>query len=668
MGHNKLSIFSCGGGSAANCIPPAPRANNGRTAYDDPPGPAPSRAARLDARLAPLTPRRRSAFKSELDNWVKFAKKGLDGEPTENRVEAAERIATAEITQARDLDVAALKIRRLPGRIDKLQPLVRLNASNNELQRLPKEIGDLRLLQSLDVSRNELRELPTTIGRLANLTHLNVSCNKLELLPDEFEELSNLRSLNAHTNQLSRVPASMGKLSQMKEINLHKNRLWALPDAWDALFKRLRQIDLSDNAVQQLPDGFRPGMQSIEIRLQNNPITSLPVSFGGFEYSHWLSDHEIRNASRRVFVHTENTGLRIGLVQEGRLPPGRGIEAAELPLRARERPPAPGEFEADVGSVYSVLDYIREHGQPGQIEGIERVGLADANVGPGLQAPSGPPDWTKPKPATDAWLAEQAQAYANRHGAAPAPQAQQQPPQPIRSDWEIWTHAGLPGSAANNPRTAPPRFNFQLGPQEAQRTIQPATRNTMPQMAYQAPAGVDANLIAQIAAQVLQSQQPMAASTTTPLTPAMRQSVTRKSPLAEPSPFVTGMPVDSGQSSASTPPWGASPLARAGASTEADGARVPPAWIAPKKAAEPPEEESIGEGYQWGSSSYGDVYSQHGYRSYDAQRYPVNPPDYPVDSGNVDGYGARRYDEPPQEEPQDFLTQIEEAMTRFMSM
>lgn len=649
MGHNKLSILSCGGASAASCIPPAPRA-----AGNNAPHPISSRAAKLDAKLAPLTPRRRAAFKSELDNWVKFAKKDKDGEPTENRTEAAERIATAEIVQARELDVSALKIRRLPARIDKVQTLVKLNASNNELQRAPTEIGDLHRLQWLDLSGNQLTDLPTSIGRLGRLTHLNVSRNHLGSLPDELEGLSNLRSLDAHTNRLSQVPASMGKLSNLREINLHKNRIWALPDAWDALFRRLRQLDLSDNALQQLPAAFRPGMQTIEIRLQNNPIRTLPTRFRGFAPSGWFSEHELRNRAGTVVVHTQNTGLRMGLEQEGRL---FGIDEIEHPLRAHERPPAPGEFEPDVGSVYSVLDYIREHGQPGQIEGIENVNLSAPQRPFGAPVSSGPPDWTKPKPATDAWLAEQAQIYANRHGAAPPAPPQQQAPQPAMADWAGWIHTGLPASAVTQSRTAAPRFNFRLGPEAEQPSMPPAAQAAMPHMAHQTAVGTDVDLIAQIAAQVLQARQPVPAPAPAPAQPTTQPPVMRQSPLAGSSPFVTGMSAAPGQSSPATPPWGASPFARAAAG----GARVPPSWIASAKAAEQEEEQSVDESYHWGESSYGDTYSHQGYPSYPSQGYPAN-------DGNAQRYGSQRVDEPAPEEPTDFLTQIEEAMTRFMSM
>ncbi len=660
MGHNRLSIFSCGGASAASCIPPAPRA-----AGNNAPPPIPSSAAKLDAKLAPLSPRRRAEFKSELDNWVKFAKKGKDGEPTENRTEAAERIATAEITQARQLDVSALKIRRLPARIDKVQTLVKLDASNNELQRVPKEIGDLRRLQCLDLSGNELTELPTSIGRLGRLTTLNVSCNHLWGLPDELEGLSNLRSLDAHQNQLSQVPASMGKLSKLREINLHKNRIWELPDAWNSLFKRLRQLDLSDNALQELPDAFRPGIETIEIRLQNNPIRTLPTSFRGFQPSSWFSEHELRNRAGTVVVHTENTGLRAGLAQDGRL---FGIDEVELPLRAHERPPAPGQFEPDIGSVYSVLDYIREHGEPGQIEGIADVKLSAPQASFGAQLSSGPPDWTKPKPDTDAWLAEQAQIYANRHGAAPPAPPQPPQPQPVMADWADWKHTGLPASAAIQSRTAPPRFNFQLGPQAEQPPTHPASQTAMLPTEHRMPGSADINLIVQIAAQVLQARQPMPTPSPAPAQPTMRPPVTRESPLAESSPFVSGMSAAPGQSSPATPPWGASPFARAGTSAAASGARVPPTWVASTKAAEQQEEEqSIDESYQWGESYYGDTYSHQGYPSYNSGGHATNPPAYPVNYGNVQGYDAQRYDEPPPEEPKDFLTQIEEAMTRWMS-
>ena len=447
----KKLLIDCGCLSAVRSVPPTPRRNDRAApgAHRDETG-SPrqfDRAGPLDA----LNKRERAVFENGLKSWA--ADHGL---PTERRKEAVARLVKAADEGAVSIHVSGLGLRRLPMEIGMLEKTLVLDAQDNELQRLPKEIGDLHSLRELGLQRNALSKLPPEIGRLSKLTYLNLDENKLERLPDEIEGLTNLRTLSANTNLLSQVPASMKKLSNLRSLSLQHNQLWQLPGGWDELFHRLRSLDLSHNRLTELPTTFASPAKKMVLNLAHNPdLATLPRKFGGFEYGSSFENHTLKNHTGKIAVNTENTGIRRSLVQEGRLRPGRDIGPSDRPIRASERAPAVGEYEPDLGSDYSVRDYIREHGQSAQVVGLERVGhpeLAAQADGLGPQ-----PAWTKP---VDAWLDERAQNYADRFGAPLPPPPAPVPAQPYAANWGAWPHVDLPGLTA--PAAPPRQFNFDM--------------------------------------------------------------------------------------------------------------------------------------------------------------------------------------------------------------
>ncbi|VWB88939.1 leucine-rich repeat domain-containing protein [Burkholderia lata] len=460
MGFNKLPFLPCGGG-ALECIPGAHRSYERTARGYQPPERSASEllACRREGALAALTPRQREVFKEDLERWSQYGNKTeRDGQKLEQREETVERLVSAELTGRREVDLSKLHLRRLPAQIGQLRKAIALQANENQIQRLPERIGTWHRLETLNLIDNELKELPKSIGEMSSLAHLYLDKNKLERLPHEMGSLVNLHSFSAKLNQLSQVPASMGQLENLRYVYLDNNSLWSLPSDWAPLFGRLRRLSLADNAIQQLPANFKLPVKSLQLRLQKNPTVSLPKDLGGFRYSNPFNDHLIESGDGKLVVHTENSNVRQGLVQEGRLIRGRGVEVGDRPLLAAERAPAAEQLDRDVDEIASVVDYLRQHAQPGQVVGIEHVGQPQSGVDP--NAYGAQPEWTKTK--TEEWLDAQAREYGNRYGAVSDAVRQ---PQRYPTGWGAWPQTRTGIVAGGQPPT--PTFNPYAQPAPA---------------------------------------------------------------------------------------------------------------------------------------------------------------------------------------------------------
>lgn len=575
----KLGLLTCGGARDVDCLPHTSRKDN-RGA----PGPRPDEAgsARRFKRagaLEGLSERERTVFKDGLNGWA-----ANYGHPTEKRKEAIDRLVKAAEQRASKIDVSGLGLRRLPTEIGMLDKTRALDAQRNDLRRVPKELADLHALHSLELQDNKLPGLPPELGRLTKLTYLNLDRNSLERLPDEIEGLTNLRTLSAQNNRISQVPTSMKNLSNLRDLNLKHNQIWQLPNAWSELFHGLRRLDLSHNKLTGLPITFGNPAHSVKLNVEyNRDLGTLPTKFGGFEYDSAFEDHTLRNHTGKVVVNTQNTGIRRTLVQDGRLKPGRGIQPTDRPVRASERPPAFGEYEPNLGSVYSAEDYMREHGEPGQVTGLERVGQPE----PARTDALGPqPAWTKP---VDAWLDERAQNYAERYG-APLPTPPAPIPQPpYAANWGAWPHLGLPGLAG--PVAAPRQFNFDAPAAVPPNLDVHALANLL--MQFSRPPQADAGAPVGPGLSSLHAPGPSMPSTSTAAQPRMPANAASTSwahleqPLRSPPPWAEAQPrrTDTGGSTHETwaPPAWAAP---APAADTTPPATTMPAWVAPTPPAE----------------------------------------------------------------------------------
>ena len=88
--------------------------------------------------------------------------------------------------------------------------------------------------------------------------------------------LKNLRMLNRGHNQLTSIPAKLGDITELTDfLYLHDNRLTALPSFLGQL-KRLRYLNIAENALHQLPECGIEIAGLIELRLIGNQLSAIP--------------------------------------------------------------------------------------------------------------------------------------------------------------------------------------------------------------------------------------------------------------------------------------------------------------------------------------------------------------------------------------------------------
>ena len=116
--------------------------------------------------------------------------------------EAEERIAKAQHTGAKELNLSYLG-----------------------LTELPEALWQLTKLESLDVSGNRIYELPEALGQLTQLRKLFIFDNRLSVLPEALSKLPQLRKLIAFDNQLMALPDALRKLNQLELLRVEGNHL-----------------------------------------------------------------------------------------------------------------------------------------------------------------------------------------------------------------------------------------------------------------------------------------------------------------------------------------------------------------------------------------------------------------------------------------------------------
>ena len=225
-----------------------------------------------------------------------------------------------EVGTLTHLDVSGNKLTKLPEDMGSLENLRVLDVSGNRLTSLPKELEDLgECLRTLRAANNVLESFSPHVYRLRQLETFDLEGNRLRQVPvvvgdlDLLKEtriwevgpgmLESLTSLNLRRNLLNVVPGQLDQLLRLEDLDLSQNNLTTLtiPDystnspapapsdenqampplrddggaAWGKLSK-LRRLDVSGNAVDEVPGGIAglPGLEMLDLR--ENRLTALP--------------------------------------------------------------------------------------------------------------------------------------------------------------------------------------------------------------------------------------------------------------------------------------------------------------------------------------------------------------------------------------------------------
>jgi internalin A len=133
-------------------------------------------------------------------------------------------ISAEEITYSKceSLSMKGNKLQKFPTAVSDCETLEKLDLSENKISLIEDDAFDrLENLIELDLSFNELTYLPTSIGKLKKLRRLNLSGNKISSLPKEFENLTSLEFLDFDSNPIGRVPVEISSQGVSGIINYY---------------------------------------------------------------------------------------------------------------------------------------------------------------------------------------------------------------------------------------------------------------------------------------------------------------------------------------------------------------------------------------------------------------------------------------------------------------
>jgi Leucine-rich repeat (LRR) protein len=180
------------------------------------------------------------------------------------------------VTQAAmpHLNLWKQQLGHVPDTVWERTDLETLVLADNALCELSEHIARLTRLRMLDLGHNRLTRVPDAIGDLESLTDfLYLHDNRLVTLPDSLGRLSRLRYLNIGQNAFTELPPAVCNMGALVELRAEDNRLTSLPDL--AALSRLRELHLRNNRLTTLPESIRELRDLRQIDLRGNPLTYL---------------------------------------------------------------------------------------------------------------------------------------------------------------------------------------------------------------------------------------------------------------------------------------------------------------------------------------------------------------------------------------------------------
>jgi len=186
------------------------------------------------------------------------------------------------------LDLSHNYINTIPWSISGMASIETINLWYNNLSFA--DIDSLRGLNTLKIlflnNNNLSGAIPSSIGNLNNLLILYMSDNNINSIPKEFTQLTNLVWVDMQKNKITTLPNDIGVLSKLQVLNISDNQLaGTLPESMGNL-NNMIWLYLNNNLIQELPWSLWHIQMKTNINwhngmyLQNNNITSIPVSFG----------------------------------------------------------------------------------------------------------------------------------------------------------------------------------------------------------------------------------------------------------------------------------------------------------------------------------------------------------------------------------------------------
>lgn len=206
---------------------------------------------------------------------------GTTSESKEKVIVMASRLSLA----SKELSLGGHGLSVVPPQVWETSDITKVDLSRNTIEDLPVELSSCASLETLILSRNKIKMWPSAILKsLQHLVCLKLDINPLKQIPsDGFEAASNLQILDLSGNAgcLPEYPA-FSSLMQLQELYLRRMQI---PEVRVDIISlpKLRILDMSQNSIQSIPEGFKNATSLQELRFSDNNISALPAELGLLE-------------------------------------------------------------------------------------------------------------------------------------------------------------------------------------------------------------------------------------------------------------------------------------------------------------------------------------------------------------------------------------------------
>ncbi|KAI3755799.1 hypothetical protein L1987_55605 [Smallanthus sonchifolius] len=186
---------------------------------------------------------------------------------------------------SKELSLGGHGLSVVPPQVWETSDITKVDLSRNSIEDLPVQLSSCASLETLILSRNKIKEWPSAIlESLHNLVCLKLDNNPLRQIPsDRFQAAPKLQVLDLSGNAgcLPENPA-FSFLMQLQELYLRRMQISEIRTDILSLPK-LRILDMSQNSLQMVPEGFKNATSLQELRLSDNNISTLPPELGLLE-------------------------------------------------------------------------------------------------------------------------------------------------------------------------------------------------------------------------------------------------------------------------------------------------------------------------------------------------------------------------------------------------
>jgi len=131
-------------------------------------------------------------------------------------------------------------------------------------------------LEKLSFISGSLKQISSGLFQFKELTELRITKTKSVLyFPAQLSRLKKLRVLDLSENAIDTLPYGLFRLSELTDLNLSGNQLTGLSNKIGTL-KRLKTLELQSNKLHDVPAAIGNFHQLQQLNLQANPLDTLP--------------------------------------------------------------------------------------------------------------------------------------------------------------------------------------------------------------------------------------------------------------------------------------------------------------------------------------------------------------------------------------------------------